>query len=299
MKVLLLFNNYAANKRSVYEYDKIESLFRENKIEFDLKTTEHQHHGIEIIKNADLSKYDAVIGAGGDGTIFELLNGLMKNDKKIPLGVIPIGTGNAFARDLGLENHKWEDAINAIKNFKIKRIDIGHVEAHDVSFYFSNIVGFGFVTDVANFANHAKILGGASYTVGVLYHTIFLNSFNLQIEHDGKSYDKNTIFVEISNSRYTGKDFLMAPNAKMDDGLLDITILRKCSRSKVLTSLPTIFTGKHIYIDVIDSFQTREIKFTTSDHKKLAADGEIIGSTPITCKCIPDAVEVITNNVET
>ena len=295
MKILLLYNNFAANKKATEQFFAMEKLLLDNDIDIEVKITDYKHHGFELIRDTDLTNFDAVVGAGGDGTIFELINGLMLNKERIPIGVIPNGTGNAFARDIGLKNHAWKEAIAAIKRFKTKKIDIGEVKTPDQTFYFGNIIGFGFVTDVARSAGSLKMFGGASYTIGVLYHTIFLNTFKLKIELDGKILDREAVFVEISNTRYTGKDFLMAPEAKMDDGLFDITLLNKCSRTKIITCLPKIFTGDHVHLDVVETFKASKIKFETDSPKILTPDGEIFGSTPITISCLPGAVEVITN----
>lgn len=209
MKILLLYNNYAANRRARVKYKAVLDLLRENNIIADVKITDYKYQSIDIIRDSNLADYDAVVGAGGDGTIFDVVNGLMQNpaETKIPFGVIPIGTGNAFSRDIGLPTDNWQKSIEVIKNFKTTKTDLGFVKARHESFYFANICGFGFVTDVSETAQHLKMFGNASYTLGVLYHIMFLNPFKLKMEFDGKVIERTNIFTEISNTRYTGKDF--------------------------------------------------------------------------------------------
>lgn len=301
MKILLLYNNYAANRRARVKYKAVLDLLRQNNIIADVKVTDYKYQSIEIIKESNLAHYDAVIGAGGDGTVFDVVNGIMLNpsETKIPFGVIPLGTGNAFARDLGLSDNPWQKSIEAIKNFRTIKTDLGFVKTPKESFYFSNICGFGFVMDAADTASRLKMFGEASYIFGVLYHIMFLNSFKLKMEIDGKVIERDNVFAEISNTRYTGKDFLMAPTASINDGLLDVTLLNKCSRGRVISCLPKIFKGTHVEMQEVETFKVKRVSFETDSPKKLTPDGEVIGQTPIVVECIPKALDVITNNLET
>lgn len=271
----------------------MEAYFLEKEIEFELRTTDYHEHGIEIVANADLSQYDGVIAGGGDGTLFEVINGYFRNEskKRIPLGVLPVGTGNAFARDLDLHNTHWKDAVDVIALQSARKVDVGRFTSHGESFYFLNILGLGFVADVTAIAHKLKFLGNLSYTLGVFQKTIFLNSYRLTITIDGEIYVRDNIFVEISNTRWTS-NFLMAPAAEIDDGFLDVTLLGKPGRIKLLKSFLKIFTGEHIYIDEVETFKAKEIKVETAVPKVLTPDGELLGITPIEVKCLHQAIEV-------
>ena len=187
---------------------------------------------------------------------------------------------------------RWEEALDALQSGKTKKVDVGRFTTSGKQFYFINIFGFGFVTDVASTAHKLRIFGDLSYILGVLYQTITLKSFNLRIESDARIIERENVFVEISNSRYTGKDFFMAPSAKIDDGLLDVTLLNKLSRAKVLQCLPKIFTGTHVTMKEVETFQTKHLKIETSPLKMLTPDGQLMGSTPIEVECLPKAIEV-------
>ena len=293
MKVLLVYNPFAGHGRAQKILPEVEAYFLEKEIEFELRTTDYHEHGIEIVANADLSQYDGVIAAGGDGTLFEVINGYFRNEskKRIPLGVLPVGTGNAFARDLDLHNTHWKDAVDVISLQSARKVDVGRFTSHGESFYFLNILGLGFVADVTAIAHKLKFLGNLSYTLGVFQKTIFLNSYRLTITIDGEIYVRDNIFVEISNTRWTS-NFLMAPSAEIDDGFLDVTLLGKLGRIKLLKSFPKIFTGEHIYIDEVETFKAKEIKVETAIPKVLTPDGELLGITPIEVKCLHQAIEV-------
>lgn len=293
MKVLLVYNPFAGHKRAEKLLPEVEAHFDKNNIEFDLRLTDYPEHGIEIVRQTDLKQYDGIVAAGGDGTLFEVVNGYFQNTtrKKPPIGVLPVGTGNAFARDLGLDSSHWKEAVDIIALKKPRKVDVGKFETHGQIYYYLNILGLGFVADVTATAKKLKILGNISYTLGVLYRTLFLKTHRLNIEIDGQSLEQDNIFVEISNTTYTA-NFLMAPNAKIDDGMLDITLLSKINRRTLLKYFPTIFTGEHIHKEEIDTFQAKKIKITTDVPKVLTPDGELIGITPIEVECLHQAIGV-------
>lgn len=297
MRVFHLNNPASANGKGSKYFHHIKNEFGKHRLNHVSTQTEFAGHGTEIIKNLDFEKHDVIAVSGGDGTLFEAINGYFSNksSKRIPIATIPIGRGNAFARDLNLHPVKWKDAITAIGNGKLKKVDVGLCTTGKDQFYFINILGLGFVTDVANTAYKMRAFGHLSYIIGVLHRTISLKPFTLKLEIDGKQIERENIFAEVSNSKYTGKDFLMAPSASIDDGLLDVTLLNKLSRMRLLQCLPKIFTGEHIKMREVENFKAQKIKIETNPEKKLTPDGQLTGNTPIEISCIPNAIEVFAN----
>jgi diacylglycerol kinase (ATP) len=293
MKILLLFNPNAGHGYAGKILSQVEKALNDHNIEFDLQLTQYPGHGIEIIRNADLSVYDGLVAAGGDGTLFEVINGYFQNPAEvwIPIGILPVGTGNAFARDLELDRSNWIEAIKIIANQKTRKLDVGKFHANGQDFYYLNILGLGFVADVTKIAYKLKMFGNFSYTLGVLIRTIFLSADTLSIEIDGQNLEHECTFVEISNTRYTA-NFLMAPNAIIDDGLLDVTIARKLNRRRLLKCFPKIFTGEHVLMPEIETFQAKRIKIISKKAKVLSPDGELIGTTPVEIECLKQKIEV-------
>ena len=293
MKILLVYNSYAGHGHAGKILPQVEAAFLENGIEFDLKVTNYSGHGTEITKNADFSLYEGLVAAGGDGTLFEVVNGYYHNpsEARIPIGILPVGTGNAFARDLKMDVSNWKEAIQIISGRKTRYVDVGKYHSHGQDYYYLNILGLGFVTDVTRIAHKLKMVGNISYTLGVLYRTVFLKADKMSLEIDGQHLERECTFVEISNTRYTA-NFLMAPNALIDDGLLDVTIAKKLSRRRLLASFPKIFTGEHVHMPEIETFQAKHIKITSVKPKVLSPDGELIGITPVEIECLKQAVEV-------
>jgi diacylglycerol kinase (ATP) len=293
MKVLLVYNPYAAHKRAKKILPEVEACFIDNGIQFDFRLTDYPEHAVDIVAKADFSLYDGVVAAGGDGTLFEVINGYFKNPEqgRIPLGVLPIGTGNAFARDFELDVSRWKNAIEIIRLGRPRRVDVGKYHTHGQDYYFINILGLGFVADVGKTAQRLKFLGNVSYTLGVFYQMAFLKVFKVRIEADGRTIEGENIFVEISNTRYTS-NFLMAPNAEIDDGLLDVTLLWKASRRRLVQCFPKIFTGEHIHMAEVEHFKAKSISVETSVPKVLTPDGELVGITPVKVECLRQAVPV-------
>ena len=294
MKILLVYNPQAGNGRAKKNLSMVESLLNKYKIDFDLALTNSRGHGTKLVADADFTKYDGIVAAGGDGTLFEVINGYYKNssEKKIPIGVLPAGTGNAFARDLDLDSSHIEVAIEVISKQNLRKVDVGKFVTEDKVYYFLNIIGAGFVADANKTAQSFKLFGNFSYTIGVLYRILVLKFAKLKLEFDGRKIETDSTFIEVSNTRYTGADFLMAPAAKIDDGLLDITLVKKISRIKLLQTFPKIFTGKHVLIDEIDSYQASHIKFEAGERMVLTPDGELLGTTPVEISCLKHAIEV-------
>ncbi len=294
MKVLLIYNPFAGHGRAKKILPDVEAEFTKHKIDFDLRLTDYPEHATEILKDVNFKTYDAIVAGGGDGTLFEVINGYYANSskKKPPLGILPIGTGNAVARDLELHVSKWQEAIAIIAQMKPRKVDVGKFTSHGQSYYFLNILGLGFVADVGKTAKKLKAFGNISYTFGVLYQMLMLKSFKLKIEIDGKLLERDNIFVEVSNTTYTS-NFYMAPNAKIDDGLLDVTLLGKLGRIGLLKAFPKVFTGEHIHLPEVETFTAKHIKITTDPPKVLTPDGELIGITPVEIECLHQDIEVL------
>jgi len=292
-KLLVIYNPNASNGRSKKILPEVQNYFLKKNIEIETLLTEAQGHGMDLVSGADFNSYDGVIAAGGDGTLFEVINGYFSNKskKRIPIGVLPTGTGNSFSIDLGLGVAKWKEAIDLISLNKPRKVDVGCFKAKNKTYYYLNILGLGFVSDVGKTAIRLKSLGNLSYTIGVIYQTIFLKSHQLKIEYDGKFLEQENIFVEISNSRYTA-NFLMAPQAKIDDGYLDVTLLKKVTRRRLLACFPKVFTGEHVHLEEVETFQAKEIRIESDVSKILAPDGELYCTTPVEVKCLHQAVEV-------
>ncbi len=143
-----------------------------------------------------------MVALGGDGTLFEVVNGLCRQERELrpPVGLIPAGTGNAFAQELGLSVDDWKKSVALIQAGHTRPVDVGRVKTTDELFYFVNIIGMGFVTAAGQASKAFKFMGSAAYTLGTLRAMLGLKSYNLCLEVDGQPLELPNIFIEISNT---------------------------------------------------------------------------------------------------
>ncbi len=237
---------------------------------------------------------DAVVAVGGDGTLFEVVNGVRKHCPEgplpFPLGQIPVGTGNSFIRDLGIAGA--EEAIAAIAGGVTRPVDLGTLRCAAGEFSFINLLGAGFVSAVAHGAARYKRWGALSYIIAVLQETARLSPGQFTLTVDGQQIAMEGVFVEICNSRCTGGAMQMAPDALIDDGLLDVVYMERTTRRKLLTLFPRIFSGTHVKDPVIHVVRGREITLETATPWLLTPDGETFGTTPIAVGIRPGAVRM-------
>ena len=112
------------------------------------------------------------------------------------------------------------------------------------------------------------------------------------VDIDGKKIEEDNVFVEISNTRYTGTSFLIAPAARLDDGLLDVTLLRDLPRLRLLRLFPTIYSGRHVEFEEVSTYTASTIKIMMPENQLLAPDGEFYGETPVTVTCLKQDLEI-------
>lgn len=293
MKLLVIYNPHAGGGRAAALLPQIQQYLEQQPVQLTMQMTTHAGHATELAKAADLSDFDGLVASGGDGTLFEVLNGFMLNSSanKPPIGLIPNGTGNAFMKELKLQKNDWQRSIDIILNNQPKRIDIGQLKAQGKEHFFLNIVGMGFVSEVAQAAIPLKWMGNAAYTAATLQKLIHLKAQTISLELDGETITRQGVFVEVANSTYTGTSFLMAPKAIVDDGLLDVILLNKISRLKLLRLFTSIYDGSHINYPEVEYFQAKKIKVTESSPTNLIPDGEVLGETPVEFECLEKAIQ--------
>lgn len=293
MKLLLVFNPHAAAGRARRLLPQVsDRLSAFAKVEL-LETT-GAGDATRRVQQADLSAFDAVVAAGGDGTLFEVLNGLYGHVSadRVPLGLVPVGTGNAFARELGLEPGDWEKGVGIIAAGRTRRVDVGRVEGPDGTYHFLNIVGAGLPVDAMQTAEKLKVFGRSAYSLATLWRALQLKSYPLRLSLDGEKVEMESMFVEISNTRYTGTSFLIAPDARLDDGLFDITLVRRLPRLRLLRLFPTIYSGRHVEYPEVITRRARMIRIEGPEGMILAPDGEFCGTSPATISCLPGDLEI-------
>ncbi len=292
MKLCLIVNPNAGKKQGMAAADEAADLFENHGIDFDIKISEKPGDSVNLAASLKIEDYGGVIAVGGDGTLFEVINGLLlnRNSIPVPVGQIPVGTGNSFIKDLGIFTK--EQSFSAIVSGNIREIDLGHFKCSSGNFYFANLLGTGFVSNVAYRARKYKKLGPLSYILGVIEEVAVLKSVKIELDIDGEIFKRDAVFTEICNSRYTGGEMMMAPNAEIDDGLMDIVILNKVSGMKLLSLFPKLFKGTHIGDEAVEVLRGKNISLKSSRPLALTPDGETFGNTPIEVSTHPKKIKM-------
>ena len=288
MKLVLIANPCSRGKVSKSSIAIIKERLEAARVGVDLYITRYHGHGMRLLDGLKIDEYDAVVSMGGDGTNYHVINGILNNlnGKKPPvIGIIPVGRGNSFARDLNL--FSIDDGINAIISRRTRPVDVCSFSQGSRTLYFVNLMGFGFVTDVACTAARFSRMGDLSYILGVLYRVLGLKTYDMELDIDGRKISGANCFVEFCNSRYTGGDMLMAPGARIDDGLFDVVVAGPLGRLSLLATLPKLFKGLHGENRAVRFYRGSRASVQTTPSKSLLPDGEIFGKTPTEIGILP------------
>ncbi len=290
MNLFLILNPAAGKNKATKVVEKAVPLLKNKGVHCEVQTSKFPGHTVQLAREFNLTNYDGIVAVGGDGTLFEMLNGLLKKHQSfdLPIGQIPVGTGNSFIKDLEIQT--IEDAVDKIASGKTRKVDVGFFKYSEGEHYFINLLGTGFVANVAHRAGKYKMLGPLSYVIGVFEEVVQLKSVPLEMTIDGKAYKRDYIFAEICNSTKTGGDMIMAPDARIDDGLLDVILLNKISKVNLLKIFPQIFKGTHVFDTHVETFKGRHIKIVSETPQRLTPDGEVFGTTPIEVSILPNKI---------
>lgn len=234
--------------------------------------------------------FDIVIAAGGDGTLYEVVNGLAPKPRRPKLGILPLGTTNDFARALGIPRY-WEDACELIVRQYTRGIDIGL--ANDRCFI--NIGGGGSLTELTyEVPSKLKtIIGQLAYYLKGLEKLPRLRPMALEIRSPHYAGQLEAMLFLVCNSNSVGGFERLAPSASLSDGLLDVLILKKCHLADFLRAATLALRGEHLSDPNVVYFQTDELSITSDDPVMLNLDGEPGGKLPVTYKVLPQHLEII------
>ena len=293
MKFIITVNPYGGKKIGPKLLNKVKPIFEASGIDLFITETTFAGHAKELANQLDLNEYDGFIAIGGDGTLHEIVNGMLTRDDgfMIPIGMIPGGSGNSYMHDLGLTSPI--EATNAIVRGQKRLVDTIYIDANHEVQYAMNMVGWGLVADVGKMAEKCRWLGPSRYTIlSVLEVFRKKNNFATLIM-DNEEIEDNFTFIIACNSIHIGRGMKMAPKAKLDDGLIDLIVVRaNITISRLLKTLPKLFDGTHIEEPEVSYYQTSQFSLHPKQNVTLNIDGEIKGSTPIQVKMMPQTIEI-------
>lgn len=261
----------------------------------DVFATKDKFDALNEVKKLKSGEYDFIIPVGGDGTVNEVVNGIMLGKCKIPMAILPAGTVNDFGQFLNIPTdvHKF---CNMIKNNKRKVIDVGKVGNR----YFINVLAGGLLTDVGyKVSSDSKtVLGKYAYYIEGMkeFPKQIFRSVNLGIKSEEFSGEEDIFMFVITNIPTIGGFKKIAPRAQFDDGLLDVCIIKKSEWtewSEVISLLIKAMKGEHINHPKVLYIQTPKIELDTRENIELDIDGEQGSRLPATIEVVPKALEII------
>jgi diacylglycerol kinase (ATP) len=258
-------------------------------IKLDVEFTRYPRHATEIARLAK-SRYDLVIAAGGDGTINEVINGIARSRTK--LAVIPFGTVNVFAMELGIPQD-FKEAARLITKGKTVVIDLGYAQTTDESRYYSMVLGVGFDALVMKDTSSElrKRWGDLAFLMVGAKHLVTYKWPRIQVEH---SVTSTGYLVVVANSRHIWGEHQLADAASMTDGLLDLVLIKRKNWHAV-DLLLTFSRGKLSRYLRKEYHQIKQAYITAESEIVVEVDGEIIGKVPVKVKVVPKALRVITS----
>jgi diacylglycerol kinase (ATP) len=285
---LVILNPAADRGRAKHHAPILERAFRRAGVEAKVRLTRGHGHAVELAEQAAHDGWPAVVAVGGDGIVHEVANGLMRaagEQPTIPLGVIPAGSGNDFAKMIGAYGTRPTEAAERLCSAVPRRVDIGRVTrwsaetAYPAVWHFTNGIGLGFDAQVGVRASRIKHLHGMMiYAVALLQVLRQLRTPSMRVVLDGREIaDRPLVVTTVSNGACHGGSFWLCPHAIVDDGLFDVLIADARSVWDLTRLIPSVMRGTHLGAWGVELHRGQRVSVASDEPLPIHADGEIVG----------------------
>ena len=289
MERYCLISNRVAGSGSAGAYiDRVKALMENRGVDFEIRETQYPGHATELAKAAVDEGFDVIVAVGGDGTLRETALSVVHTDRV--LGLLPCGTGNDYARPLGIPTDA-EAALNILLNGETRTVDAGM--ANDQIFF--NIAGFGFDVDVLDYTEEFKPKcrnGETAYRLGCLKAVLGLKLRRSTLTFPDGTIERNVLMAAAGVGTHFGGGMNVLPESDMSDGLLDVCIAHDVKRIGVLKLLPKFIKGKHLGLKCITYRKATEVSVVCDPVSRIEVDGERMDGTPVTFRILPGALKV-------
>ena len=305
-KTVFIVNPHAGNGSAGSSWPSIETLAKDRLGFFEAFMTKGPGDAVICAKNAVAEKTKRLVCVGGDGTLNEIVNGIMMNEESLisdlMLGFIPNGTGCDFIRTVSIPQD-LEQTMDLIASSHTRSIDLGVLllkdhKGRDHRRYFHNIASFGLGGEVAQRVNQmTKALGPfISFMWATLISIFLYGTKRIRVLIDGKSEKVISAWnVVVANGKYHGGGMRVAPDASVCDGLLHLTIIGNLTIPEVFFNLSKLYNGRIYDIDKVITWTCQKMAAISNERVLLEVDGEQPGMLPVVAKILPDALDVIAN----
>jgi diacylglycerol kinase (ATP) len=276
---------------------------------FEVEFTRSAGDGIRLAEEAAKKGRKFIIACGGDGTINEIANGILRSGEDVELGVLPSGTGGDFRRTLGIPSTAGE-AARGLKTGETRTIDVGKATFQDrennkISRFFVGVSSVGLSVSIIERVKKQKTLdwipldtlrGKAGFALSTLQEVLDLNYTTVRVKLDDKEeYLLNTINFCVANARYFGGGMKIAPDAQLNDGLFDVVNIGDIKTAKILLNAWKLYGGSHLSLEEVKHTHARRIEVRPAKEGQvvhLETDGELPGRLPAIYEIVPQALKV-------
>jgi YegS/Rv2252/BmrU family lipid kinase len=261
--------------------------------------SERPGHLIELAERAARDGAELMVAAGGDGTLNEVVNGIVRAGTQTEVATIPLGTGMDFVRTYGIPN-RFDDAVKTAREGRTRTIDVGRVEyrtwdGKDAERYYANVGSVGMSAAVAQRANGmSKAIGGKATFFYALVRVFFeWDNTPVTVElADGDRREAHMHDVIVANGQWHGGAMWLAPDAKPDDGLFDVILIGDVTKRDFLTTAPKLYKGTYLAHPKIELLRSRSVSVNAPERLPIELDGEQVGTTPTRFEVVPAALRV-------
>ena len=300
-EMFVIVNPVSSNGKTGQRWAGIEERLRIEGAQFDVEFTHEPGHATQLACDAAAAGYRTIVSVGGDGTLNEVVNGLMtggRTDSDVRLGVVPGGTGSDFGRGIGLPRDPLDAALRLLKAephwFDIGQINCKRGEGTNTR-YFINVAGLGFDGEVCDRVNRSsKALGGTIPYLSSLLITLFVyRNKRVKWTLDGQTRDEVLNSVIVANASFFGGGMHISPNSKTDDGQFHVITLGDWGKLEFLATVPRVYNGTHLTHPKVKEYMGREVTVEADGRMFLQAEGDLFGEAPATFKILPHALQVL------
>ena len=290
-KIKLVYNSGAGQSKFIYFLDTIIEKFMENGIEVSVFRAGKNTNLYEYLKDCDKEDIYAIVAAGGDGTINRVINIMMENNIKTPLGIIPAGTSNDFARHIKMPQN-FSECIDKILAGNIQQVDVGLANNK----YFVNVCSAGLFTNASQKVDPKlkNAIGHISYIIAAIEQLFIFRPFHVKIETEKETINQRINLFLIFNGSSAGGITNFTDESNIQDGLLDILILKDCKFYQIPLLLAKMLTGKHFDDKNVIYMKEKWIKITKLKGKcdEPDVDGDEGVKFPLEVKCVENAINM-------
>lgn len=291
-EVVLIVNPTAGRGKAGRQVPEIKRLLGGAAAGWQWQFTEKSGDAAALAHLAATSGTRLVVAVGGDGTLHEVMNGVLGTGATV--GLIPYGTGNDFARALGLYG-SLETACKALVSGTVKMVDVGVIDGTGTGGprHFLVLAGTGYDARTAQTVNSGiRFLSGPlAYVWGAIRTLVTFKPFTLTLTlDDAAPRTLRAMFVSFANAETTGGGMKIAPGAVVDDGFLDVCLVAEVSKPTLLYNLTQIFSGRHLLSSAVSMHRVKSLTVDADPPQPLLVDGEVVGTTPATVHILPGAL---------